>query len=89
MSSLQLAPYIGSRDYARLAELAKTQSLICIVDFRERRDVARTHYHSRGQEEFWAVGARGISYLDAFTREEFIKLCEQGNVEFIEPPTAA
>jgi len=40
----QLDAYDGSKDYERLAELAKKHSIICILDYQEHRDVAKTIY---------------------------------------------
>lgn len=79
------ATYSGSRDYPRLVNLASEASIICIVDYEGHRDVARTNFMRRGDQEMWSVSARGISYITAFSRADFIALCEHHNVEFIEP----
>lgn len=79
------ATYSGSRDYAQLVALACADSIICIVDYEGHRDVARTNYMRRGDQEMWTVSARGIAYITAFSREDFISLCEHRNLEFIVP----
>lgn len=81
------ASYKTSKDYALLSELAKTQSVICIVDYQEdSRDVARAMYSTLhdGQEE-WNVSARGTCYVMAWSLVKFIARCEAINLEFIVP----
>lgn len=84
-----LPDYGGSKDYERLAELAKTRSVLCVVDYRmdtfTTRDVARTQYMSKPGQEYWSVSARGMGYINAFSQEEFVALCRCLNLEFIEP----
>lgn len=80
------AAYSGSRDYAQLVGLAEKDSIICIVDYEGHRDVARTNYMRRGGQEMWSVSARGIAYITAFNRADFISLCEHRNLEYIVPP---
>jgi hypothetical protein len=85
----QLAGYNGSRDYGRLADLARVRSIICIVDYQECRDVAHTIFTTCGANlESWCVSGRGIGYVHAFNRADFIARCEAANLEFIEPPQA-
>lgn len=86
MHVYQIADYKGSRDYARLAELAKAQSVICMVDYQGCRDVAQTLYSDAGDVVIWQVSARGISYSSAFDPTRFIAQCMALNLEFIEPP---
>lgn len=89
-----LAGYAGSRDYERLAGVARKASIICIVDYDMPgvgtvRDIARTQYTLHRGEEVFMVCARGISYIHAFGKADFIGLCELRHVEFIEPPHCA
>lgn len=92
ITAYALASYNGSRDYALLATLARSASIICIVDYHFRdlkeswRDVCCTNYSSRRGSELWQLSARGISYLTAFDEAEFIRRCESLNVEFFVPP---
>ncbi|MBC8740434.1 hypothetical protein F6X40_27750 [Paraburkholderia sp. UCT31] len=86
MNVHEIANYNSSRDYARLAELAKTHSVLCIVDYQGFRDVAKTIYSLWEIDESWQVGARGIGYVCASSKEDFIKRCESVNLEFIAPP---
>lgn len=82
--------YTVSRDYERLADLARSQSIICIVDYeRSMRDIARTMYRCRGDDEYWEVGARGTGYIVAFERAEFILACRAVNLEFLDPARVA
>ncbi|GBG14471.1 reductase [Novimethylophilus kurashikiensis] len=87
-----LPDYRGSKDYARLAALARRSSVVCILDYRVRdidtRDVARTQYMSKGYQECWSVCSRGTSYITVFSQADFISLCEHYNLEFFEPPAA-
>lgn len=84
-TAYELAPYSGSRDYERLADLASRASILCIVDYEGQRDVARTNYMRRGGQELWMVSARGMGYITAFSRADFIALCGHANVEFFAP----
>jgi len=83
----QLDAYDGSKDYERLAELAKKHSIICILDYQEHRDVAKTIYSfQEGRDEtWWKVSARDISYITADNHEGFIASCKRLNLAFIEP----
>lgn len=97
----QVNGYVTSRDYVALYELAKKQSVICIVDFERHdktqppiRDVAHTIYDASPKHgmETIQVSARGISYIYAFNRdnetnakEDFLKQCAAVNLEFITP----
>ncbi|MFP3637828.1 helix-turn-helix domain-containing protein [Paraburkholderia sp. SIMBA_054] len=85
-----IADYATSQDYRRLAVLARTASIICTVDYHFRdvgivRDVGRTQYALRRDEEIFEVSARGIGYVYAFGEDEFVALCAARNIEFIEP----
>ena len=88
------AGYPFSRDYRRLAALAREVSVVCFVDYHFRgvegvmRDVARTTYRRIDGGDFFEVSARGTGYLSASTEEEFVKRCEGLNLEFIDPPSA-
>lgn len=86
MNVFELAPYSGSKDYGRLAEMVKTHSIICILNRDGCRELASTTYSCRGASECWTVSAPGIAYLHAFDESEFVALCERSQLEFIEPP---
>jgi hypothetical protein len=73
--------YKTSRDYELLFELMQKSSIICIVDFQGSRDVAQTLC---GDGDY-QISARGIGYLWADTREEFLEFCKMINVEFVVP----
>jgi len=83
---MKLAEYKTSKDYERLFDLAKTQRIICIVDYDTCRDTARTNYNkSQKFGESIEINGRGIGYVWAHSKEDFIKQCEREHVEFIEP----
>lgn len=86
MNVFQIAAYPTSRDYLRLAGLAKTQSIICIVSYESHRDVAKTIFSTDGAAEIWHVSARGTGYVLAGDRDDFVRQCERVGLEFIEPP---
>ena len=79
-----------SRDYAMLWELAKTQSVVCVVDYGmtsaiTSRDVA--HTISRPDTGWVAICARGIEYVSAENWRDFAYRCAKENVEFVLPAT--
>lgn len=87
MNPIEVTGYETSRDYELLFELAKRQSVICIVDYnKDCRDVAHTLFIGKmGQ-----ISARGISYLHVFTdesdaKEKFVQYCGEINLEFLPP----
>jgi hypothetical protein len=81
----KLAQYRGSRDYLRLVELIEDCGIICTVAYRNSIDVAVARRQPHHSEWMYEVSARGIGYIIAFNVEDFISLCEHGNVEFFEP----
>lgn len=91
----ELAKYKTSKDYQWLAQKAKEESVICIIDYRlpldnnpefKTRDVGITNYFEKDNGQgTWSISARGTGYLNAFSEESFIKLCEILNVEIITP----
>ena len=77
--------YPLSRDYERLAELVTKSSIACIVDFdHDCRDIAHTIYSSSSGT--WQVSARGIGYIWAASKEDFIQQCERLNLEYFDFP---
>ena len=85
-----ISGYPVSKDYAELFNLAKKQSVVCVVDYstitgpesRTKRDVAQT-ISFEGQVN---ICARGISYIAATSDpEEFTSYCEEINLEWIVP----
>lgn len=76
-----------SDDYEWLVELMQKQSVVCVVDFNfpdssdhpPSRDIAKTSYDAGSLQ----VGARGIGYLWAETKEEFIEQCKRRNLKFL------
>lgn len=87
----QVEGYTTSKDYALLARLARTSSVICIVDYLSGgrdtvlRDVGHTLFQPGNPTEVFQISARGISYIYAFNEAEFIASCKTNNVEFLEP----
>lgn len=84
----QITAYNGSRDYARLAELAQTTSVICIVEDQGIQDVAHTIFLT-GFVDTWRVASLYKDYVNAYNKEAFIQECEQVKLQFIEPPAQA
>lgn len=80
--------YRLSTDYRLLAKLARSDAIICVVDYREGcRDVAHTLYSpadSKGYELF-QVSARGYGYIYSFGENEFVKQCALANLGFLAP----
>jgi hypothetical protein len=89
MNVHQIANYDYSTDYAKLAELAKARSVICVIDNKGCDDVAKTIYSNFGDIEQWLISARGICYVFASDIAYFVKNCTSINVRFIEPPQEA
>jgi hypothetical protein len=80
--------YKTSRDYDRLADLMQTQSAICIIDYNSCRDVAHTIWiECRAGDGIWEISSRGISYIYAVNKDDFIQQCCAQNVEVIFPGT--
>ena len=86
--------YSLSRDYEKLFSLIQTNLIICFVDYStssgiKLRDVAKIKYDK--EREHISVGARGISYIEAFAfdgrnlKEDFIFQCEVTNLEYVIP----
>lgn len=85
-----ITAYQTSRDYEKLFELMQKSSIICIVDYlgldssrdaHISRDVAQTLC----RKEDYQISARGIGYIWAETKEDFVNQCARYNVEFIAP----
>ncbi len=83
----QISGYDVSADYDRLADEMQKRSLICIVDYEgDLRDVAHTIWSpSKDGNGTWQLSARGITYIYAFSREEFLLRCSQYHVEVLMP----
>lgn len=75
--------YNVSRDYDALYDMARSKSVVCFVDYHECRDVAATIARTGGDVE---VSARGISYVWATSKDDFVMQCRRLNVEFIPLP---
>ena len=80
--------YPTSKDYSLLWELTKTKRIICIVDYDkpfgdgyQMRDIA--HSSVEIYEETRDIGARGISYIYALNKKEFLLQCAKKNLEFL------
>lgn len=78
-----LLDYNLSSDYATLYELAKNQSVVCVVDYEGCRDVCSTR-HETGTDSMY-VNARGIGYVWAGGFDEFCTQCEALNLQWIVP----
>jgi hypothetical protein len=85
MTVHQIANYATSRDYRRLAELAQQYSIICIVDRDGTHDVGQTLFSSSMSEKHWQVSSPGRCYVRASDIDDFVRRCQQVNLEFIVP----
>lgn len=91
--------YQTSRDYARLAELAKAGPIVCFVASKLRsgyKDVAVTIYEewlnpfsgraATDRRTYWQLMSAGACYATGTSADAFAEACERAGVEFI-PPT--
>lgn len=85
----KLSPnYRLSTDYHLLAKLARSDAIICALDYSDGcRDVAHTLYSpaSHNEPELFQVSARGHGYIYAHGDGEFIKQCARANLGFLIP----
>lgn len=85
-----LAPYKTSRDYAALWDLCQRYEVACFVDYdmfrdgQPLRDVCSTSAYAEPGEPM-QIGARGVCYVYARNREEFVKRCLSVNLEWVVP----
>ena len=77
--------YNVSRDYEALYDMAHSKSVVCFVDYSECRDIAATLVRREDIE----ISARGIGYVWATSKAEFVMQCRRLNVEFIPLPNNA
>ena len=87
MTIFKISGYKPSREYDKLADEMQVRSIICLVDYGDDcRDVAHTLWSpSEDGTGCWMLSARGITYICAFSREEFINQCVRANVEVLIP----
>lgn len=85
--------YITSTNYELLFHLAKRQPVVCEVDFVDapwdkeeapQRDICKTRYSAHFREHH--IEARGNTYLQANSQEEFTALCKHNNLQWVVPP---
>lgn len=82
----EVTGYETSRDYEKLADLMQSQSVICIVDYDECRDVAKTMFEKlQTGRAVWQISTRGTCYIYVWSIDGFMKQCKHLNVEFIIP----
>lgn len=80
--------YTLCKDYDLLAKLARTQSVLCVVDFKpDCRDAAHTIWSAayKDHDEVFQVSARGYGYIHAEGVEDFKKQCVHANLGFVIP----
>lgn len=84
----QVEGYATCRDYELLADLMQKGSVVCLVDYKgmadRYRDVARTIFNPASVLS-WQMSVRGMTYVMASSRKEFIEQCQQLNVEVVLP----
>ena len=83
-----------AKDYGLLSEVMQNESLICIVNSEYRpllgesigRDICQTSFiPSAKGGPCWMAIAHGITYIQAYSHEEFIDQCQQYDLAFIPP----
>ena len=80
--------YPTSDNAGALWDLALTESIICLVPYGRivtGDDIAHTVCTDDGIEKTVAVSAKGICYLPASTRDEFILQCTLARLRWIIP----
>lgn len=87
MTIRDIGGYITSEDYELLFKLAQKHSVICEVDYREGyRDIAHTIFDiNMSRISNYEIVARGIVYIYATTKEDFIEQCKENHVKFLVP----
>ena len=90
----EIKNYQTSKDYAALYALAKSQSVVCIIDNASKlmdgtkhvcRDICHTSFHTGNHGDITQLSVRGIGYVWAENEKEFVGQCVSGNVEWIVP----
>lgn len=80
----QVSGYKVSTDYERLADEMQKRALVCLVDYEDLRDVAKTIWSpSKDGEGLWQLSARGTCYIYGFNRADFLAQCQKYHVEVI------
>jgi len=85
----ELNGYEKNREYEKLADMMLTQSVVCILDYgKDCRDVAHTLWNpTQDGRGIWQLSARGVTYIYAWDRNDFIGQCARQNVDIIFPNT--
>jgi hypothetical protein len=78
--------YTFSKDYEKLWELSRKGSVLCYADYEWGfgevcRDVCRTKVF----DSVTQISARGICYVYANSREDFLSQCEALHIEWLLP----
>ena len=77
--------YVTTKDYRLLFEEAQRESIICLCQYgNDCTDVAHTIWGS----DIMSVSARGTGYVTAGNIEDFVKQCEECDLEWIAPNKA-
>ncbi len=71
--------YQTSKNYEELFRMMRETSIVCFVNYRGCRDVAATLSTSG----IFDVSARGIAYVGARNKDDFIKQCQSVDLEWI------
>lgn len=81
----QITGYKTSKDYKRLVELMKVQSVICLCKDSKFEQLGNTDYTKTncygGCVEIFRISCDA----DCYGEEDFIERCKRINVEFLEP----
>ena len=76
-----ISGYDTSKDYSILWDLAHNQSIVCISNYLDCRDVCQTLFDGKNIH----ISSRGHCYVFASTIDKFIESCSSYGVEFIIP----
>ena len=72
-----------SKNYKKLYKKMQKKRIICIVDYGANniRDIAMTQPVFK--KNYLTVSSRGVEYVSAFSKKEFINQCKEMNLEYL------
>ena len=81
----EVTGYTTSKDYEKLFELAKEQSVLCLCEFGRGDYKCMDIAHTIWSGTLMKISARGTVYVWADTLEYFVEQCKTYGVEWIPP----
>jgi hypothetical protein len=73
--------YKTSREYTLLADRMERETIVCFCRYISSRDVCHTQFDGT----YRMVNSRGFGYIWADSLEDFIRQCEQAELEWLIP----